>query len=273
MKTAILIFTVAFLTSTVNGDCWWTGCQPDSWAVTGCAQYNMQTVEQTPCPGGKKYHCCSGGAPNPNPNPNPPPNGVQISQNEFRSAVTSNGYPSPSTSQYNSFMSQMSRGQINTKQEAAMALAQFLHESGGLVYKKEIACAQSNCPNDYRTPGCDAPGQYYYGRGYIQLSWCEWNYKPASMDLYGDLRLVTNPDQVANNEDVNWATAFWFWGKNVHNNGGASGKFGATTNAINGNLECRGGPNDKANRRFQIYGKVRQAFGLPGAGDASGCWR
>ena len=46
----------------------------------------------------------------------------------------------------------------------------------------------------YQTPN-DVPGQYYYGRGYMQLSW-QYNYLAASKDLYGDDRLARNPDQV-----------------------------------------------------------------------------
>lgn len=261
--------------SSVNGDCWWTGCQADNWAVVGCEQYGMVAVDVQHCNGGKLYHCCDAptnpgpGPGEPDPNPGTP---TDISYEQFSRGVTSNGYPAPSHSQYNSFMSQMSRGRVSSKQEAAMVLAQLLHESGGLVYKREIACAQTFCPEHYRTPGCDAPGRYYYGRGYIQLTWC-YNYIAASQDLYGDVRLVNNPDQVADIEDYAWATAFWYWSKNVHDNGGATGQFGATTNAINGGLECVGGPNDKAQARFRIYGNIRAAFGLAGAGDPSGCWR
>lgn len=91
-----------------------------------------------------------------------------------------------------------------------MALAQFLHESDGLRAKEEYKCKDTGCPNDYKTPGCDAPGQSYYGRGYIQLTWCK-NYKAASQELYKDARLVTDPKSVASNENYSWDTAFWFW--------------------------------------------------------------
>ncbi len=92
-----------------------------------------------------------------------------------------------------------------------MALAQLLHESAGLTAKREIRCISNGCPGDYETPSCDAKqGQRYYGRGYIQLTWCA-NYRAASQDLFGNNSLVQNPDLVATNENYAWDTAFWFW--------------------------------------------------------------
>lgn len=102
------------------------------------------------------------------------------------------------------------RAYLKVVLQPAMALAQFLHESDGLRAKEEFKCKDTGCPNDYKTPGCDAPGQTYYGRGYIQLTWCN-NYKAASQDLYKDDRLVSDPKSVASNENYSWDTAFWFW--------------------------------------------------------------
>ncbi|RWS04814.1 uncharacterized protein B4U79_14869 [Dinothrombium tinctorium] len=39
-------------------ECWWTGCQPTSWAERGCGVYNMVTIAEQSCEGGDKYHCC-----------------------------------------------------------------------------------------------------------------------------------------------------------------------------------------------------------------------
>lgn len=61
---------------------------------------------------------------------------------------------------------------------------------------------------------------------------------------------------------------------NVHNAPGVQqGHFGATTRAINGNLECND-PNGHhiARRRFEMYGRIRQVWGLPGEGIESGCY-
>lgn len=91
-----------------------------------------------------------------------------------------------------------------------MALTQFLHESDGLRAKREYQCQHTGCPGQYASNDCDAPDQHYYGRGYIQLSWC-YNYRSASQSLFGDMRLVSDPDMVARDENLAWNTAFWFW--------------------------------------------------------------
>lgn len=124
--------------------------------------------------------------------------------------MTSNGFSPPVTEQYEAFIQGIPKGHIETKQEAAMALTHFLHESGGLTKKVEEQCRTTGCPGQYTVPGCDAPGRNYFGRGYIQLSWC-YNYRDASQDLYGDDTLVQDPDKVARDENTAWDTAFWFW--------------------------------------------------------------
>jgi len=215
--------------------------------------------------------CVSGGS-GPSPTPTPTPSGgVGVSYDQFVAAVTAtNGYPTPSQDQYNSFNNNYaSAGGITTQRELAMFLSEILWESGGLIYKAEIACQNDGCPGSYRSPG-DDPNLFYYGRGYIQLSW-SYNYKAASEALYGDDRLVSNPDQVANNEDVAWQTAFWFWNANVHSDSGVqNGQFGSATNKINGGLECnpcqRACPN-----RNDIYAHVLQAFGVNESPNYAGC--
>lgn len=44
--------------SSTNNTCWKTGCQLNTWAVRGCAQYGMNEIGQKPCPGGTIYSCC-----------------------------------------------------------------------------------------------------------------------------------------------------------------------------------------------------------------------
>ncbi|RWS11900.1 hypothetical protein B4U79_02455, partial [Dinothrombium tinctorium] len=180
----------------------------------------------------------------------------------FKNAIEANGYPVPKQEQYKSMVSQArSAGGIASKQELAMFLAQILHESGGLIYKKEIACARTGCPGVYDN-GVGYPRRNYYGRGYIQLTH-SYNYKAASQDLYGDDRLLRDPDLVSDNENVAWATAFWYWRTRVRNQANVlKFWFGSSTNAINGALECRGAYQDKARRRFEIYKRVLKAFNL-----------
>jgi predicted chitinase len=148
---------------------------------------------------------------------------------EFVNGVVGTSHGAPSEAQYNAFIAGLHNGLISTKQEAAMALTHFIHESDGLVAKREYRCENNGCPGDYETAGCDVDGQDYYGRGYIQLTWC-FNYQPCSYDLFGDDRLVQDPDQVARDEQTAWNAAFWYWKTNVHDKPGVQeGQFGATT--------------------------------------------
>ncbi|XP_055350780.1 uncharacterized protein LOC129597321 [Paramacrobiotus metropolitanus] len=150
--------------------------------------------------------------------------GYLVSKDEFRQAVTSNGFPQPTDAQYESFAKGAPNGKITSRRELAMFLANILHESGGLRYKKQISPQP-----EY---------EKYYGRGYMQLTW-EDNYRKASQALYHDDRLVENPDQVADDEDIAWATAYCYWGAAVHNYPWVGeGKFGASIKAINGKEEC-----------------------------------
>lgn len=190
--------------------------------------------------------------------------------NEFKLAVTSNNYSAPSSTQHANFNKfAKSIGRITTKQEAAMALAQFIYQSRGLREKRELICLKNQCKGHYKISTCDVPGNYYYGRGYLRLSWCH-KYRAASKALFNDDRLVKKPDQVATDDEVSWKTTFWLWARRVHTRVGVSqGKFGATTRALNG-WECSPG-NPKPKIRYHIYMNVRKALGLPGHGSPAGC--
>lgn len=191
----------------------------------------------------------------------------KISFEQFVRALTDNGYGPPSVSLYNSFISRISDGNITSKRELAMFLANIIWESGGLAHKKEIKCLNDGCPDHYRCKG-DTDGIFYFGRGYIQLTW-SYNYREASKSLFGDDRLVKNPELVSENEEYAWRVSFWFWKVNVHNNV-ESGKFGNSIKAINGGYECnpcRG----KCENRKEIYSKLLKIFKVNEKPDFSGC--
>lgn len=40
-------------------DCWTTGCQPNTWAVVGCAQYEKTEIDKYACQDGYEYKCCT----------------------------------------------------------------------------------------------------------------------------------------------------------------------------------------------------------------------
>ncbi len=199
---------------------------------------------------------------------------VPISYSKFAKAITSNGYPTPSITQYRAFMTGLVQFGITDEAEVAMFLSQIIWESGGLQFKEELACTSQaiagyGCPNSYRTPG-DPANIFFFGRGYIQLTWSA-NYKAASEAIYGDSRLLEDPDLVATDEQAAWATAFWYWKTNVATDPLVkAGNFGASTNRINGGLECspcRGA----CISRFEIYKVILKLFGSPVAPDNSGC--
>lgn len=201
---------------------------------------------------------------------------VNVTWEEFTDAFVSNKFPAPNKTHYADFVHGVELyGNITSKREAAMFLAQLLHESGGLRYIAELRCVENpkNCINDYRTPRLDIKGKQYYGRGYIQLTWAE-NYLAASKYLFGDDRLLKDPDSVANNERLSWDVSFWYWKARVGVHQGIHrGEFGVSTMMINGGIECGGKPNVAAISRFQIYGNVLLAFGIDEKPNPIGCKR
>jgi predicted chitinase len=147
-------------------------------------------------------------------------------------------------------------GTLDTKKrEAAAAMANFAHETGGLWYITEIAhnlyCDSSN------TQYPCAAGKMYYGRGPIQLSW-NFNYGAAGAAL--GLPLLSNPDLAEQDASVAWKTALWYWmtqtgpGTMTPHNAMVNGAgFGETIRSINGALECNGGNSAQVQSRINAY--------------------
>lgn len=55
----MFLLTVSSPPSKESPDCWTTGCQPHSWKVVGCDQYQRTERDKFPCPGGYNYMCCT----------------------------------------------------------------------------------------------------------------------------------------------------------------------------------------------------------------------
>ncbi|HSC85890.1 MAG TPA: chitinase [Polyangiaceae bacterium] len=130
------------------------------------------------------------------------------------------------------------------KRELAAFLANVSRETGLLIYIEQINKSGDYCA-EQQPYGCPAGTNQYYGRGPIQLSW-NYNYRAASLALFGDDRLLQAPSLVATTPSIAWATGFWFW----MNGGGdysphdaivTGGGFGDTIRIINGGEECDGG--------------------------------
>ncbi|XQE80610.1 glycoside hydrolase family 19 protein [Streptomyces microflavus] len=152
------------------------------------------------------------------------------------------------------------------KREAAAFLANVSHETGGLVYIKEVN--EANYPHYCDTSqsyGCPAGQAAYYGRGPIQLSW-NFNYKAAG-DALG-INLLANPYLVEQNASVAWKTGLWYW--NTQNGPGTmtahnaivnGAGFGETIRSINGSIECNGGNPAQVQSRINKFTQFTQILG------------
>lgn len=194
---------------------------------------------------------------------------------EFEDAVVKGrDCPKPSEDKYLALASQCeTSGDMHNKKHVAMFLAQIIWESDCLQAKEEYACLPpKGCPNAYPvTKDIGIAGKDYHGRGYIQLTW-DYNYKACSQDLYKNNTLIDNPEIVSTSENVAWATALWYWKSRVAVNANVQKFwFGASTQAINGALECTGW-NEKARKRFDIYKKVLLAFNVSDEPIENGCY-
>jgi predicted chitinase len=158
------------------------------------------------------------------------------------------------------------------KREAAAFLANVNHETGGLVYIKEIN--EANYPHycDWsQSYGCPAGQAAYYGRGPIQLSW-NFNYKAAG-DALG-IDLLGNPWLVEQNSAIAWKTGLWYWNTQTgpgtmtpHNAMVNGAGFGETIRSINGSIECNGGNPGQVQSRVDAYQRFTQQLGVDPGGN------
>ncbi len=177
------------------------------------------------------------------------------------SKTRAGGHPKPpSKSVYDSYMRYVA-SEMNVP-EQAMFLANIIWETTGLQDLDEKACKSGTCPYGN-----------FYGRGYIHLTW-DYNYRSASMDLYGDDRLVKNPNLVSEPEGA-WKTALWYWRTHVRprlveRDAIDNFLFGYAIMAINGAVECVGAGNDT---RLTIYNAIlfRWSISYSNPGRMTGC--
>lgn len=129
----------------------------------------------------------------------------------------------------------MAAGQINTRLRIAAFLAQVGHESGSLVYVKELGGDKYFQKYEGRAElGNTQPGDgaRFAGRGLIQITG-RTNYGKASQALFGDDRLLRNPELL---EQPEWAakSAVWYWTTRNLNALADADRFTDITRAING---------------------------------------
>lgn len=132
------------------------------------------------------------------------------------------------------------RWQINTPQRLAAFLAQVGHESGHLRFTREIwgptpAQERYDVRADLgNTPERDGDGKRYRGRGLIQITGAA-NYLRCSLVLFGDRRLLTEPELLEQPEHAA-QSAGWFWWNAGLNEMADRGDFEDITRRINGGL-------------------------------------
>ena len=160
------------------------------------------------------------------------------------------------------------------KQEAAAFLANVAEESDSLRATREYNTANWPLYCDTTNGNTCAPGQQYYGRGPMQLSW-NYNYRAAGNALGVDL--WSNPDLVATDPTIAWKTAIWYWmtgtgnaGVTPHNAMVNGMGFGTTINAINGSVECGGRAPAQVQTRINFYNNFTGMLGVPTGGNL-GC--
>ncbi|KAF8011300.1 hypothetical protein BT93_J1801 [Corymbia citriodora subsp. variegata] len=166
------------------------------------------------------------------------------------------------------------------KREIAAFLAQTSHETtGGWASAPDGPYAWGYCqlreqgnPGDYCVPNQQwpcAPGQKYYGRGPIQISY-NYNYGPAGKAINSNL--LSNPDAVATDPVISFKTALWFWTtpqspkpschavvtgqwqpSAADTAAGRVPGYGVITNIINGGIECGKGSNPQVEDRIGFY--------------------
>ena len=118
--------------------------------------------------------------------------------------------------------------------ELAQFMAQTRHESWDFSKMKEVGSkktfAKYEKPKMAKRLGnkVKGDGELFKGRGFIQLTGRD-NYTRASQQIFGDDRLVKNPD-LASRLDVGAKVALWFWKNQVRPN---VSNFNNTTEVVN----------------------------------------
>lgn len=123
--------------------------------------------------------------------------------------------------------------QINTPARQAAFLAQVAHESGSLIYVREIASGAAYEGRKDLGNTQEGDGRRYKGRGLIQITG-RANYGACSAALFGDENaLLDNPELLELPANAAMSAA-WFWSEHGLNERADRGEFERITKVING---------------------------------------
>jgi len=154
--------------------------------------------------------------------------------------------------------------------ELAAFYGHVAHETDSLKTLEEYCGANGSCATAYNNPSWGtaraAAGKTYFGRGWLQLSWPP-NYQAAGRDPRINMDLVATPELVSRNEVLAAKTGIWYFTSTAIssppiNRYAAAGWFSASTNKINGPLECNTGSQNQLTR-VKRYQDARRCLGLP----------
>lgn len=136
----------------------------------------------------------------------------------------------------------MRRADITTQRRAEQFLAQLMHESGRLRYRRELASGRAY--EGRRDLGNIHPGDgvRYKGRGWIQITG-RGNARAAGLAL--GLPLEEHP-VLMERSDIAWLVSTWYWTAHRLNPIADRGDIVAVTHVING------GENGLASRRAYL---------------------
>lgn len=138
-----------------------------------------------------------------------------------------------------------SRFNVNVAKDGKLNATNFIHNPQ-LLANTVYANRNGN------GPASSGDGYKYRGRGAIQLTFKD-NYSRASQDIYGDDRLVVNPDLVSTDPEAIILTAGWFWSENGLNKLADRDQFTLVTKKINGSTST-------VPQRLPVLAKVKSIF-------------
>lgn len=135
----------------------------------------------------------------------------------------------------------MVSGSIDTRLRICAFLAQIAHETMGLLYVRELGATSYFDKYDKGTPigiklgnTQQGDGAKFRGRGLIQTTGRS-NYLACSLALFGDDRLLRNPELLEEPEHAA-NSAVWFWTTRGLNTLADADRFTDITRKINGGV-------------------------------------